>query len=354
MNSRHRDGNTLRRIVIKNFRSIVDADLTMGDITVVVGPSDAGKSNLVRAIETWAYSAIGTKFTTFRRTITRVAVAIRSSHLVIFEKSSRGTSQAARSVARYMTVDGETGERLDYLNFGRQVPEEIDELTGIRSIKIDDDLDIRAHVSRQDEPWFLLSRPGWSPARVVRVIGSISGVDRLLSASRDQVNKRVALNKSLKATRIWTEEVAGRLSQFGDLDGASERLTGIKTSLERLENNEDRLKRVKRSLRSLRSKRDRFDKARGFVAPASNLLAKAKPLLDNMALMDRATEIVENIERAKQGKKSARVRIRRLKEKITKERQALLALAGSSGLLCPLCGSGAHGECRAELERQAG
>ena len=54
----------LRRLGIQNFRSIEKANLKLGEITVVIGPSDVGKSNLARALKAWAYNALSSGFTT--------------------------------------------------------------------------------------------------------------------------------------------------------------------------------------------------------------------------------------------------------------------------------------------------
>jgi len=37
-------------VLIKNFRSIVNADISAADVTVLVGPNDSGKSNVLRAL----------------------------------------------------------------------------------------------------------------------------------------------------------------------------------------------------------------------------------------------------------------------------------------------------------------
>ncbi len=40
---------TLRRVQIKGFKSIAEADITLGDLNVVIGANGSGKSNLIGA-----------------------------------------------------------------------------------------------------------------------------------------------------------------------------------------------------------------------------------------------------------------------------------------------------------------
>ncbi len=84
----------LRRLAIRHYRSIVRCNLQLGLITVVVGPSDAGKTNIVRALRDWAYNVGGYGFVSQGSSETRIAVAVSGHHKVMFEKSIKSGSGA--------------------------------------------------------------------------------------------------------------------------------------------------------------------------------------------------------------------------------------------------------------------
>ena len=131
----------LRRVAIRNYRSLVKADLVLGRITVVIGPSDSGKSNLIRALRDWAYYTTAQDISTWGSgSPVRVAVAIGEKDKVVFEKliklTTPETKQATKgSSAKYVHKDAETGEIRQFEKIGRTVPQEIIDLTGIQVIR---------------------------------------------------------------------------------------------------------------------------------------------------------------------------------------------------------------------------
>ena len=186
----------MRRLAIRGYRSISKADLALGQITVIIGASDSGKSNVVRALRDWAFNASGTSFATQGQKVTRVAVVVGHDHKVVFEKNAKGK----KSVSRYVTVDAETGEKQVFEKIGLSVPQQVVDMTGIREVVVDD-LKVRIHFSEQADPWFLLAPSAWTASKVSRIIGRISGVDALLLANRDLVNKRSAISREAKTLR---------------------------------------------------------------------------------------------------------------------------------------------------------
>lgn len=43
----------IRSIIIKNFRSIADVEVDAKDLTIIVGDNDSGKSNILRALNSF-------------------------------------------------------------------------------------------------------------------------------------------------------------------------------------------------------------------------------------------------------------------------------------------------------------
>jgi hypothetical protein len=123
-----------RRVAIRAYRSIPKANLDLGEITVIIGASDQGKSNVVRALRDWAFNVAGTRWLTKGMSVGRTAVAIGDRYKVVFFKELTGK----KSAAFYLVADAETGKKVKYEKIGRTVPHEVVALTGVRKFEVDD------------------------------------------------------------------------------------------------------------------------------------------------------------------------------------------------------------------------
>ena len=94
----------IKKVGIKNYRSISSAILELGKITVIVGPSDSGKSNLVRALRDCFYNVSGNSFVSHGSTYSRISMAIGSRKRVTFEKGKKGSAGALYSIDEYEDV----------------------------------------------------------------------------------------------------------------------------------------------------------------------------------------------------------------------------------------------------------
>ena len=52
----------LNRLRIRNFQSLEDIDLELGQFTVIIGESDTGKSAIIRALKYALINKVGTGF----------------------------------------------------------------------------------------------------------------------------------------------------------------------------------------------------------------------------------------------------------------------------------------------------
>jgi len=145
-------------IRVRDFQALGTAELVAEGLTVVVGPSDRGKSALLRAIEAGLFNRTGEGFVRVGQTSAQVALTFNGDgrdHEVVWEKGG-GKNQ--------FNVDG-----ADYSRVGRDAPPVLkalgfrDEVIGAR-VKDDGKLDggemMRPQVARQFDPIFLLDQPG--------------------------------------------------------------------------------------------------------------------------------------------------------------------------------------------------
>ncbi len=343
----------LRRLGIQNFRSIEKANLKLGEITVVIGPSDVGKSNLARALKAWAYNALSSGFTTEGKAVCRVAVAIGRRHKVVFEKAEQGSAKHGRT--RYVLDDAESGSApLSFEKVGRTVPQEVVDVTKIRPIVVDD-LKVTVHFAGQSEPWFLLQSPPWTPAATSKIIGRVSGIDPLILANRDLVNKRNRLSGEIKTLTARADEQRGRLDEFDGLDQLAVLLARAEETWSRLEANRKTLVTTMRLLERARAKQASLRLSRARVGKLSEVLEHVhrSEIEVKLGVLGEALELDARVDSLEARRVRVSNRAGRARKLLKTHAEALAALAGDEGLECPLCGEGAHEGCREALARAA-
>jgi energy-coupling factor transporter ATP-binding protein EcfA2 len=145
------------RVTIKDFQAIGRATLTAEGLTVITGPSDRGKSALLRAIEAGLFNRTGEGFV-------RVGQASASVHLVLAHSETHEILWEKGGGANRFTVDGTA-----YGRVGRDAPPILkqlgfrDELIGARitddGVRQGGEI-MRPQVARQFDPIFLLGQSG--------------------------------------------------------------------------------------------------------------------------------------------------------------------------------------------------
>lgn len=339
----------IRKVGIRNYRSIAKANLRLGEITVVIGPSDCGKSNIVRSLRDWAHNASGSDFVTLGWDKTRVACAVGDDLRVLFEKSvlKRG------SKSRY-AVDRHGEESVSYEKIGTNVPPEVSVVTGIQELELDKDLRLKINFSMQDDPWFLLSA-AWTPSRVAKVVGKISGVDTLILAQRDLVQDRNWTKKEVKDSSAGISTAEEALTGLEWVSEAREVLDSVRDSYDDLVGLKRSLRDAEAAVATLRRLRNR---QAGLQARHAALAEFALDLGERgyeedvtrlesaEALLSRVSELNEQAGLATQRHEGAR-------RDLARASADLRALAKEGGVACPLCNGEAHAGCLEGLAREA-
>ena len=149
------------KVLVENFQSIARAELEPTGLTVIVGPSDRGKSALLRAIEGALFNRPGDGFVRTGAKTTKVCVQLPEEE-VTWEKGS--------GVNRF-TLTAHDPQQNDtvYSKVGQKAPAPLqalgfrDVLIGART-KEDGKQEggewVRPQVAHQFDPVFLLDKPG--------------------------------------------------------------------------------------------------------------------------------------------------------------------------------------------------
>lgn len=360
----------LKRIAIRAYRSISRADLRLGEITVIIGPSDSGKSNLVRAIRDWAYGTRSEDMISVGATVARVALAFGATDRLVWERLSRTNGNRSTGAKRdgaeppepgtgggnfrYVHADSRREKPMSYEKIGHSVPNELIELTGFRRLKIDDDLSLPLNVVEQKDPWFLLVSPPWTPAKTTKVIGVISGVDALILGNRDIVLAEARTRKDIKQYTAAAEVARAELAQFSGLDAAQVLLTRAAEKMQAARDKRAKLQAAAPMLRSIAALREKLASRRAREAPTRAAIDRAAELdiVGRLESLDRAQALQGTAAITLSRLDAVGQRIIALKQNEAALVKALAEAADADGV-CPHCGGPVHEECKAVLRAQA-
>lgn len=256
--------SSIKRLVIDNFQSHQHTEVEFGSgLNVVVGPSDFGKSALVRALRWVLYNEPrGANFIRAGAKVCKVKVEMDEGAIVTRLRSTTGKNQYL------LKRPGE--DELVFEGFGNEIPVEIIQATGIRKIVIDERSKVELNLGAQLEGP-LLSENGAVRAKVIGQLGGVHILDwaqrsvntelrRLGEQEKRCQDELLLLSEALKSyehlpeLQEKIEQIGVLVSKGEETAGKIEELTAIKNEWEE---NKKALAGVERVLSSL----DRLDQA---------------------------------------------------------------------------------------------
>ncbi len=225
----------IKSLLIENFQSHQKTKIEpalSGQLTVITGPSDAGKTVVLRALRWLLFNEPqGSDFIRVGASFARVTAEMSSGHIVIRERT--------KATNRYKIVaPGSDGPQV-FEGFGSNVPLEVQEVTGVRPVQIGD-LNINLNLAEQLSGPFLGS--SISAGARAKVLGKLAGTEEIDFAAkqlgtdlyrRNQDEKRLAgelaeLEEKIKAFD-WLPVMARKIEQLEQLAGkvkADQKLQG--------------------------------------------------------------------------------------------------------------------------------
>lgn len=183
------------RVSIKNYQIIKQAVLDFKPgFTVLVGPSNNGKSSIIKAVKSAVYTEPGT--TPIRNGSDSYVVGIqKDDHTVIYQKKSGST--------KYL-VDGE-----QYSKFGVSTPEEVSRALNIKELVLNGSKYQLNFWNQMDKP-FLLDKSGGDLFKFIVDSGEndqLSGVLKSMVSDRQSINKEAdVIQGSIKSTEDMIKE----------------------------------------------------------------------------------------------------------------------------------------------------
>lgn len=254
----------IKSIVLENFQSHVKTVIEpapAGKLTVIVGPSDSGKTSIIRALR-WLFYNVpqGMDFINIKAGAARVIVEYADDRRVIRERHRRNYN-------RY-EVDEQKFE-----GFGSGVPLEVQEVTGVQLITIGDQ-EFNLNLAEQlDGPF--LGKAVSTGARA-KVLGKLAGTEEIDYAQK-QLNTDIYRRR--QEEKNLNTEIAGlqdELKKYDYLPELKRTITQVSVLLVTAKKDQQ--------------KKDRLEKLRENLQKAGRQIKNCAALIDSLEMFILAAE----------------------------------------------------------------
>jgi outer membrane murein-binding lipoprotein Lpp len=195
------------KLKIKNFQSINDVELDIGPVTVLTGPSDIGKSAIIRALYLLHRNQGGLELVKHGKA--------QLSVQQIMDDGSTVSIVKGKGINSYLIGDK------SFSKIGRDIPEEVSLTLRTQELPLDKDQSLDLNFSRQFDSPFLLSD---STAIVTKAISSLSGINIVYSAIREGLAE-------YQKEKLKVEIVRGVIRDKAKYDSLSSEVDDLKSSL---------------------------------------------------------------------------------------------------------------------------
>jgi exonuclease SbcC len=302
--------NAIDTIVIENFQCHEKTIIKLapnGQLTIITGQTDSGKTAIFRAIKWLLYNTPqGSDFIRAGCSFCRVTFNYVSGHTVIREM----TRSASKNQYRIVAPGAEKPVVLE--GFGRSVPPEVQEVTGVRPVMIGDNK-YNLNMAEQLDGPFLGSSIS-APDRA-KILGKLAGTEVLDHAGKQvgtdiyrQSQKKDDLEadvKQLSESIAVYDYLPGLASKIVTLDRV---VADIKAKQERLKSLQDSLQRLNQIDINICCCNITLDRWK-FIDVTSNIIAQVAIKTDRAAGLSKHQVILSAIQA---GIATAQVTIKRL------------------------------------------
>jgi DNA repair exonuclease SbcCD ATPase subunit len=270
--------SSLRKLTVENFQSHEHSEVIFGPgLNVIVGPSDFGKSALVRALRWLFYNEPrGANFISAWARTCRVTVEMDDGATITRLRSTAGKKENQYILRR-------PGENEQVYTDLRDISLEIIRALDVRKVQVDEHNSVELNFGAQLDGPFLLTENG---AVRAKVIGQLGGVHIL-----DWAQKSTATD----LRRLREEEgqlVAGIAANESAL-GAYAHLPLLETGIKQLEEKAARIEAIIAAVDSLERLQRQWRES-------SIALAEADQVLAALSLLKRAEERTRELESREQ------------------------------------------------------
>jgi len=283
----------LKRAHVIDFQSVRDLEIDLdAKIVLLSGPSDNGKSAILRAIKNAIFDGVGGSFY-------RIEEGKKKTQMAVTIESDRGKIQWDKSTKNATYTINETDVRD---NCGKTVPKEVPEVVGLTS---QNDMGENLHYRNQFQAAFLINDRGTKDA--YRFISKLMGADIAIQGMYALEKSVRTLAGEIKVTEEFLQKAEEELGDFYPVEKIKD-LEDSYVAMEGLFNKQEDLAKQQTILFNLHEKIVNLEKTSIRVSSGITKINLFESILEDL---QQARVVYENIE-------NSRLRADRLGEKLTR------------------------------------
>lgn len=266
----------INKLILENFQSHKYTEIEFDStLNVIVGPSDQGKSAIIRALKWALYNEPSGDF--FIREGERDC-----SVTVIFNDNTKVKRFRSKSKNAYYLYDANNTEKV-FEGFGTTVPQEIIDATSIRKVVLDSDQSSTINIGEQLEGPFLLSEKNSTRANA---IGRLVGVHIVDDALKDTLKDIRNLNIKRKSYEDTLKDLYKNLEEYEYLDE-------LTNKIKELDNVKQSIYCCQDKLAKLKSIQVELERLNGEIKLVEDYLTKLKDINKITALEQLLSENIK-------------------------------------------------------------
>lgn len=236
----------IKSVYLEDFQSHAKTKVELapaGGLTVLCGPTDSGKTAIVRALRLLFYNVPqGADYIRVGRSMAVVALEMSDGTKVARERS--------KSVNRYrITKPGESASVFE--GFGGAVPLEVQEATGVRTVTVGD-LELALNLSEQLDGPFLGNKAISGPARA-KILGKLAGTEEVDEAQRQLGTDLFRAGQDEKRLLTEIEALDARIREYDYLPNLAEKIAALEALLQAIRESQARLSMLETASQKLTS-----------------------------------------------------------------------------------------------------
>lgn len=291
-------------LTLKNYQAHESTVLEFNSgFIAVVGPTNSGKSSIVRGLKWCLYDSIrGKRF-------------IRHGQIEASVKIDFGDASVERIKGTVKNVYKANSLTLESIGTG--TPPEVVKVSSVPIINIDKDLDLELNVSMQHDAPFLLMVSDSAKSKFLNVL---TGNHIFDSAIRNTKGKIKSIEDAQRLAESTVETVSRQLEDFKDLEAQERKIAEIEGQLARYEI-------VNQTIRSLTEIQTAQSRLRGEMLEAKDKLGKfdfsistVSPLVDRLSSLELILAVLNEYQ-------SVSFNLNTLRQEVTKVDQVILVVS---------------------------
>lgn len=243
----------IEKIIIENFQShkFTVLELDKG-VNVIIGPSDSGKTSIIRAIRWVMYNEPSGDYFIRKGEIEASVTLYLSNGCIV--KRGRNKNR------NYYEVTDNYNNKEHYEGFGTNVPLEVSEILGVNKVQLSENYNLALNISEQLDNPFLLND---TPTIKSNAIGKLAGADIVDDALQKLSKDIYGLKTELKYDNNELNLLNQKIENYKTLKNEKKEIDELKIVINNLKEKQlliEKLKEYKKQFKFITDSIEKYTK----------------------------------------------------------------------------------------------